>query len=59
MVETVLSEISQFIQESEGNMFDQTDLNLNTIVKALSNISDFILEEQELVTETVSNKSNN
>lgn len=56
MVETALSKISQFVQESEGNMVDQTDLNLNTIFKALSNISDFILKEQEPITETVSNK---
>ena len=58
MVENILSEISQFVQESEGNTVDQADLNLNIIFEALSNVSDFMLKKQEPITETVSNKSN-
>ena len=59
-VETTLSEISQSVKQSEGNVADQTELNLNRLFEALSNVSKFInypTEPELIITKTVSNKT--
>ena len=56
-VETTLSEISQSVKQSEVNMVDQTEPNLNGLFEALSNVSKFINKQKLTITETVSKKT--
>ena len=56
-MEIILSQVSQFIRESEGNIIDQTGPNLKTISNILSNITNFVLEKEVQITKNVSNNT--
>ena len=48
IVETILSNISKVVRESEGNIVDQTKPNLNMISNILSNITNKISKDPSL-----------
>lgn len=55
ILETILSNISQVVRQSEGNQVDQTETNLDIISTILSNITNEIFTDPSLITENVSN----